>query len=102
LEKKFDYFLKLENLLEGRENASVIDLKMGTSTFTCNILEQPSRIPKRLKKDQQTTSHSLGLKVIGYVIKSSSKAVDEKFYKFPYISEKRLPEVLRRIFSFPR
>lgn len=31
------YYLKLENLLKGRESASIIDLKMGRSTITCNI-----------------------------------------------------------------
>lgn len=32
-----DYYIELENLLEGRSSASVLDLKMGTSTVTCNI-----------------------------------------------------------------
>lgn len=88
--------------MEGRENASIIDLKMGTSTVTCNIVNAPHRMEKRLKKDQLTTSHKLGLKVIGYVIKSSQKKVDEKFYKFPYISASKIPDVLRRIFCYPK
>lgn len=88
--------------MEGRENASIIDLKMGTSTVTCNIVANPHRFQKRLNKDKQTTSAKLGLKVIGYVIKSSSKKVDERFYKFPYISAERIPDVLRRIFAYPK
>ena len=88
--------------MEGRENASIIDLKMGTSTITCNIVEKPHRIEKRLKKDKQTTSQKLGLKVIGYVIKCLNKSIDEKFYKFPYISASKVPDVLRRIFQYPK
>jgi hypothetical protein len=58
-------------MMKGRENASIIDLKMGTSTVTCNIIASPKRLEKRLKKDKDTTSQKLGLKVIGYVIKSA-------------------------------
>lgn len=36
---KVDYFIRLGNLMKGRENASIIDLKMGTSTVTCNIID---------------------------------------------------------------
>ena len=34
------YFLKLENLLKDRESASIIDLKMGRNTITCNITSE--------------------------------------------------------------
>ena len=81
-----DYYLKLENLMYGRENANIIDIKMGTSTVTCNIISE-QRLEKRLKKDRMTTSAKLGMKVIGYVIKSSQKTIEEKFYKFPYKDE---------------
>lgn len=40
-----------------------------------------------MKKDIVTTSHKLGLKIIGYVIKSNINEVEEKFYKFPYKEE---------------
>jgi nucleoside diphosphate kinase len=69
--------------MQGRENASIIDLKMGTNTITFNI-NKPDRLKKRLLKDQMTTSKKLGLKVIGYVIKSRQKDIEEKFYKWPY------------------
>jgi hypothetical protein len=44
--KKVDYFLKIENLTNGRENASIIDFKMGTNTITCNIKSE-QRLLKR-------------------------------------------------------
>lgn len=44
---KIDYYLRLQNLMEGRENANIIDLKMGTSTVTCNIIDSV-RMAKRL------------------------------------------------------
>ena len=69
--------------MQGRENASIIDLKMGTNTITFNI-NKPDRLKKRLLKDQMTTSKKLGLKVIGYVIKPRQKDIEEKFYKWPY------------------
>jgi len=55
--------------MDGRENANIIDLKMGTSTITCNIIDSV-RMAKRLQKDKSSTSPTLGFKVIGYVIKS--------------------------------
>ena len=85
----------------GRENANIIDLKMGTSTVTCNIISE-KRLQKRLEKDKATTSSKLGMKVIGYVIKSSQKTIEEKFYKFPYKNEQEILVVLRRIFSWPK
>ena len=69
--------------MQGRENASIIDLKMGTNTITFNI-NKPDRLKKRQIKDSMTTSKKLGLKVIGYVIKSRHKDIEEKFYKWPY------------------
>ena len=49
-----------------------------------------------------TTSAKLGMKVIGYVIKSSQKTIEEKFYKFPYKSEQEILHVLRRLLSWPK
>jgi hypothetical protein len=40
----------MENLMQGRENASIIDLKMGTNTITFNI-NKPDRLKKRQIKD---------------------------------------------------
>ena len=94
--------MKLQNLIAGREDANIIDLKMGTSTVTCNIKGNPKRLEKRHMKDQATTTASLGMRVIGYVVKSQEKRVEEKFYKFPYKTEDEIPDVLRRLFSYPR
>ena len=76
-----DYYIQLENLLEGRSSASILDLKMGTSTVTCNIVGT-TRLKKRHEKDKSTTTAKLGLRVIGYVIKSREKEIEEKYYKF--------------------
>jgi hypothetical protein len=86
----------------GREDANILDLKMGVNTITANIKANPSRMDKRLIKDQATTTATLGMKVIGYVIKSQQRRIEEKFYKFPYKTKDEIPEVLRRLFSFPR
>jgi hypothetical protein len=88
--------------MKGRENASIIDLKMGTSTVTCNIIASPKRMEKRLIKDKSTTTQKLGLKVIGYVIKSAQQTIEEKFYKWPYKKAQEISEILRRIFSWPK
>ena len=87
--------------MNGRQNASIIDIKMGTSTVTRNITTD-KRLAKRVAKDQATTSQKLGLKIIGYVIKSKQKTIEEKFYKFPYKTVEDIPVVLRRLFSWPK
>ena len=97
---KVDYYLRLGNLMKGRENASIIDLKMGKSTVTCNIIDS-QRMAKRLAKDKGSTSSSLGFKVIGYVIKSATKEAEERFYKFPQKKESDIPDIFRRILSYP-
>lgn len=94
--------LRLQNLIKGRRHASIVDLKMGTNTITHTIKENPQRLQKRRLKDQSTTSSTLGFKVIGYVIKSAEKTVEEKFYKFPPKKEEEIPAVLRRILSWPK
>lgn len=88
--------------MAGRENANILDLKMGVSTVTCNIRGNPKRMSKRLAKDQQTTTSTLGMRVIGYVIKSLERRVAEKFYKFPYKSEAEIMVTLHKLFSYPR
>jgi len=74
---------------------------MGVSTVTCNIVNNPKRMQKRLLKDSSTTTQKLGLKVIGYVIKNAQKKAEEKFYKWPYIQANDVAEVLRKIFCYP-
>lgn len=87
--------------MSGKEDANIIDIKMGTSTITCNIKGNPKRLEKRLLKDMNTTTSKLGMKIIGYVIKSLERCISEKFYKFPYKSEKEIPLVFKKLFSFP-
>ena len=100
-QEDFSHFLRIENLMKGRENASIIDLKMGVSTVTCNIVGNPKRMKKRLLKDKSTTTLMLGMKVIGYVIKNANKEVEEKFYKWPNVTATCIPQVLRKIFRKP-
>ena len=76
-------------------------MKMGTSTVTCNIVGT-TRLEKRHAKDDSTTTAKLGLRVIGYVIKSREKEIEEKYYKFPRKTEHEICPLLRRMFSWPR
>ena len=78
----------------GRENANILDLKMGTNTVTFGVKDNPKKYQKRILKDQSTTTAELGMRVIGYVIKSQEKNIEEKFYKFPYKTKEEVPLVL--------
>jgi hypothetical protein len=66
-------------LLKGRENASVLDLKMGTTSITVNTPQ--SEIEAVNKKDETTTTRALGFRVTGYVIKDDKGQVAEKVTK---------------------
>lgn len=88
--------------MQDREDASIIDIKMGTSTVTCNIKANPSRMGKRLNKDQMTTTATLGMRIVGYVIKNQERRIEEKFYKFPYVYKDQIGRVFRKLFSYPR
>jgi hypothetical protein len=72
-------YIKLENLLQGRANANILDLKMGTTSITVNTpLDQYERANE---KDAKTTSVSLGFRVTGYIIKDKEGKVIEKEVK---------------------
>lgn len=96
------FYIKLENLCAGREDANIIDIKMGTNTVTHNIKQNPNRWEKRALKDKGTTTAELGMRVIGYVIKNEERRIEEKFYKFPYKTKEDIPVVLTKLFSYPR
>ena len=68
--------IKLENLLVGKPNANILDLKMGTTSITCNT--KPDRIELTRAKDAKTTSATLGFRVTGYIIKDRNGQVLEK------------------------
>jgi hypothetical protein len=85
--------IKFENLLKGKQNSSVIDLKMGTTTITFNT--KPHKIENVHLKDARTTTKSLGFRVTGYVIKTASGGIQEKAYKPHYKAmEDLIPGIL--------
>lgn len=90
--------IKFENLLSGKVYASVLDLKMGTSTITFNT--KPHRVDHVHIKDAKTTSKKLGFRVTGYVIKAANGEIQEKVYKpFEKASEESIPEIIKRILT---
>ena len=72
-------YIKLENLLLGRPNANILDLKMGTSSITVNT--PLDRYDYSNQKDAKTTSVSLGFRVTGYIIKDKSGKVVQREIK---------------------
>lgn len=73
--KPNEVFMKIENLLAGHQNASVIDLKMGITTITLNTV--PHRIETCNKKDAATTTKTLGFRITGYIFKDEEGNVTE-------------------------
>ena len=67
--------MKIENLLKGHPNASVIDLKMGITTITLNTV--PHRVERCNKKDAATTTKSLGFRITGYIFKDEEGNIVE-------------------------
>ena len=66
-------------MLQGRPNANILDLKMGTTSITVNT--PPDKIDYSNKKDAKTTSLTLGFRVTAYIIKDKNGQVIEKEVK---------------------
>ena len=60
--------ITLENLLVGRENASFMDIKLGTSTLTLDA-KQRGVEESRAKKDKERTSFEHGFTICGLCFK---------------------------------
>ena len=56
-------------MLSGRKYASKIDIKLGTSTCSASILDDPEKLRKRVILDKETTSHTLGFNIGGMSLK---------------------------------
>ena len=91
-------FIKLENLLQGRPNANILDLKMGTSSITVNTPQD--MIDYTNQKDSKTTSVSLGFRVTAYIIKDKTGKVIEKEVK-PHgkALAEHIPGILAKVLS---
>ena len=63
----------------GLDNASVLDLKMGTSSITVNTPKENYELIS--KKDAKTTSVSLGLRITALIVKDENGKVTEKIRK---------------------
>ena len=57
-------------MLHGREWASKIDIKLGTSTCSQSILDDKKKYERRIKLDQETTSATLGFNIGGMSLKN--------------------------------
>lgn len=78
-EETGETYIKLENLLQGRPYANILDLKMGTTSITVNTpLDMYDRARE---KDAKTTSVTLGFRVTGYIIKDHEGKVLQKEVK---------------------
>ena len=56
-------------MLHGREYASKIDIKLGTSTCTQSILDDESKLVRRIALDKTTTTATLGFNIGGMSLK---------------------------------
>ena len=90
--------IKLENLLQERQKANVLDLRMGTSSITINTPQYKYDYIK--EKDQKTTTATLGFRVTAYIIKDKEGNVIEKEVK-PHgrVHAEHIPGILRRVLS---
>ncbi|CDW84054.1 UNKNOWN [Stylonychia lemnae] len=90
----------LENLLADKPNASILDLKMGTSSLS--LKKRAKHDVERIKlKDSMTTTKTLGFRVTGYIIKDSNGNTLEKVVK-PHgkIKAEQIPIILQKLLSF--
>ena len=76
--------ITLENLLFGRENASFIDIKLGTSTVTLDCrVRGAEAVERREKHDKERTSSEHGFSITGICLKDPvTGETKEKLYKF--------------------
>ncbi|CDW72872.1 UNKNOWN [Stylonychia lemnae] len=78
-EEDGEIHIKLDNLMFGMENASILDLKMGTSSITVNT---PKKLYEKVsQKDAKTTSVSLGFRVTALIVKDEKGEIVEKIRK---------------------
>lgn len=71
--------IKLENLLADKPHASVLDLKMGTTSITVNTpLENYDKVRQ---KDKKTTTVTHGIRVTALLIKDKNGQVSERIRK---------------------
>eukprot|EP00347_Sterkiella_histriomuscorum_P001582 403371475 len=88
--------IKLDNLMNGMSHASVLDIKMGTTSITVNTaIEKHERVRA---KDALTTSVKLGMRITAMIVKDSQGQVQEKVRK-PHgkAQECNIPEFIIKV-----
>jgi hypothetical protein len=96
--KNLNYKIRIENLLNSRPNANVLDLRMGSSSITVNT---PPHLYERFKlKDNKTTTVTHGFRVTAYIIKDSHGSIVEKVVK-PHgkVLAEHIPAIMRKVLS---
>ena len=71
--------MTIENLLYGKENASFMDVKMGTSSATLGSNEE--KVARRLIKDKKRCSFEHGITICGVNLKNDFSGSKEKVNK---------------------
>jgi hypothetical protein len=72
-------YIKIENLLHGRPNGSLIDFRLGLTSIGPDTL--PEQYEYCNEKDNKTTSAKFGFRLQGYIIKDNSGLTVEKVSK---------------------
>lgn len=67
--KDYSGYIKIENLLHGWPNASLIDFRLGLTSIGPDTL--PEQFEYCNEKDNKTTTSKLGFRVQGYIIKDN-------------------------------
>ncbi len=65
--KTYSCSIKIENLLHNRPNASVLDMRIGQTSVSCDTPKES--IERYNEKDLKTTLVKLGMRVSGYIIR---------------------------------
>ena len=97
-ERNGSRYVVLENLLQGYDHPNIMDCKLGKITWTSHHTEE--KIRNQEAKDFLTTTGSLGFRISGLVVKSSSGEKIEQLVKkdaFYKITAENIHDYFRKI-----
>lgn len=97
---KGNEYIVLENITSGRERGSIIDFKLGKSSL--HETYSPEKWKMTAKKDEKSTSASLGFRLSGVILKDDISIPAEVVKKGSYITSLRKKDVIeytRRLFA---
>jgi len=94
-------WIGMSNLLHGLSSPAVLDIKMGTRTFNTRVSEK--KAASQAKKAAETTSGSLGVRVVGGKFKNEAGDWTKTGYKndADISDEAQLQELLGRFLNTP-